>query len=118
MKYELYSNLFNKLTGSLVVVPQEDSSVTLQFSGTVQTRTVVAILLRSGQAGVVAPISISFYGDGGWDDISDNTIMTSDSSLSISCGNNNGQITIPQSNGNWGNDTIILLYNTLKCVKL
>ena len=39
------SNLFNKLTGSLVVVPQEDSSITLQFSGTVQTRTVVAILL-------------------------------------------------------------------------
>lgn len=71
-----------------------------------------AILLLSSQNNVVTPIGVMFDGSGGAEDVSKRSPVVSPG-LDITCGNLNGQITIPKYGGSWGTYTVVLLDEAL-----
>lgn len=83
------------------------------FSGIVKTRSVVAILLISGQSATAAPICVSFGGNGDKMEVSKVTPMVSDNSVGITCTKENGALVIPAFGTGWGNYRVVLLDENL-----
>ena len=103
------NTITKKLTANFFSFPQQNKPSTLQFSGNATTRAIRAIILLSGQSGVIPPIPVSFKGETEWTNISNRDTIVSDNSYNITSGSN-GTVNIPANiKGGWGIISVLVL---------
>lgn len=102
---ETASQAFNSRI-EIISIPMTDTPKTITFSGKTYTRQINMFLVLTGQAGVGAPISISFGGAGDYENIG--SVMVSSNIEGVTA--NAFSLTLPVEYYGWGFYTFIRLH--------